>query len=366
LLRSGGGGGGEGGGGGGGDAPRESGGGVVWTCAGLCGALRPWHVSEGACDLRRSALTAVLLCVAASEPSLRYTQGLHALARLLLCVVGEGEAGGGGAGGGCGGGCGAGFHTSAGGAGPPGPLALPPPLLAVARGATDLLRGLLRGGGDSAAAPRLLALFLPDTRALRLRLYQVDRLLLRRLPALHAHLAAAGAAPSSYASPWLLTLFAGFTALDLPSVLRLWDAAVAGGGWAPILSACVAVVEACAPLLEGAPLEQCLPVLRAPRLYYAAARRAAGEEGAGGGGGAGAATAGGGVWGGARAASAAPAPTACANEEEGEERACCAAVAAYALTHPACRVMPAEVEELELNFDSYNHIRDFGAAHATL
>jgi hypothetical protein len=106
----------------------------------------------------------------------------------------------------------------------------------------------------------------------------VDRLLLRRLPGVHAHLAAQGVAPSSYASPWLLTLFASFTALHLRGALRLWDAAVAGGGWAPLLGACVAVVDALAPLLVGAPLEQCLPVLRAPRLYYAAARRAEGDE----------------------------------------------------------------------------------------
>jgi hypothetical protein len=49
-----------------------------------------------------------------------------------------------------------------------------------------------------------------------------------------------------------------------------------------------------------------------------------------------------------------------------EEEACCELVVTHALTHPACRVGAAEVEELEANFESYQHIRDFGSSHASL
>ena len=221
---------------------------------------------------------------------------------------------------------------------------LPPRRQAAAVVATNLLHALLRDGPRG--APRLLPLFLPDTRGLRLRLYQMGRLLLRRQPGLHSTLMALGVPPSSYASPWLLTLFGNFTALDPAGTVRLWEAALCGqcGGsesvwWCVMLGGCLAVMDALAPLIVGgeqraAALEDALPPLRTPRLYYAQARQQGGTAGGGGG-----------VW----------------------RQACCAATSSrgslecivrYALTSEACRVTPAELEELQENFFSLGHLDD--------
>jgi hypothetical protein len=160
---------------------------------------------------------------------------------------------------------------------------------------------------------------------LRLRLYQLDRLLLRRLPELHESLSAAGAATAAFAAPWLLPLFASFTALDAAAAARLWDAALAGGGWAPFFGAALAVIRALAPALAraGTALETILPILAAPRLHYAAAAGARDEPV------------------GSRA-----------------EAARLAALASAALHDEACRVSAAELEELEANWRVYGAIRD--------
>ena len=262
---------------------------------------------------------------------------------------------------------------------------LPPRRLAAALLATNLLHALLRHAPspspsrDSAPSlpppPRLLPLFLPDTAVLRLRLYQMGRLLLRRQPLLHSALATLGVPPSSYASPWLLTLCGSFTALDCAGVLALWDAAVGGWGgggawwWAGALGACLAVMEGLAPLLvgEGGALEDALPPLRAPRLYYAQARAAAvaGAAAAGGGGGgqrgggagAGAGEGVGAVWlqpyslatrgggsGGGGGGAPLLTPVQC--------------IVRYALTCEACRVSLAELAELEENFEAFKHLED--------
>ena len=261
----------------------DDGGIVSSSCDGVSG--RQQQDECHALASRTRALRAVLLAVAASEPQVRYVQGMHAVARFLLEVAAAGGA------------------------------ELPPsdnvlltgtPLDGIARSdvaaalvATNWMRVLLSatnvgditGGGEVAGisvtvasvaaagaasargasfpAPlQLRALFQPDMRSVRLRLYQLDRLLLRRAPELHAHLTEIGVRASSYAAPWLLTLFAGFTALDARSVARVWDVAFAGGGWAPLLASALAVTVTLAPLLVNAPLEECLVVLAAPRVYY--------------------------------------------------------------------------------------------------
>jgi hypothetical protein len=89
-----------------------------------------------------------------------------------------------------------------------------------------------------------------------------------------------GLGAGMYAAPLLLTLFANFTALDEGGVLRLWDRLLLGG-WAEVLSALLAVLGAVAPQLAGAPMEDMLRVLHAPRAYYGgppSSRRGSGAE----------------------------------------------------------------------------------------
>lgn len=232
---------------------------------------------------RRQYLHQVLLALAASEPDLRYTQGMNAVSRMLLEIAIQG-----------------GSHQ---------------PVLDT----VNMMRALLDSGSryhdqhantmldilrDNnkriqtikntlnnsttssssssviftntnlppsilyyVASPRLRSLFAPDMVHLRLRIYQVDRLLLRRSPELHAHFASEGIQCSTFAAPWLLTLFTNFTALDASSTAAVWDKFLIEG-WAPILRMCLAVLATLAPLLLDATMEDCLPALHAPRLYY--------------------------------------------------------------------------------------------------
>ena len=339
---------------------------------------------------QRVALEAVMLCVAAMEPTMRYTQGVNALGRLLLHVAWEGLPShcceGGSQFGGAveaeeaqagsekrqNGSTSASTATAA-AVTDTQPSNSPPPLppcfslqrltslpyrrKRAALVASNLILSLLRDH-TIAATPRLLPLYLPDMGALRLRLYQMDRLLLRRNPGLHATLSHLGVPPSSYASPWVLTLFSNFTALDAPSVMRVWDAMLCCGPghpqWATILSLCLGILGALSPLLgqEGEPLEKILPTLRTPRLFYGEARVAAGEGGGGGGG----------MWAweggykgrGWRGEGAKEE----GGVEEEEEAHLCAAVVEYALKCEACKVTVEEMEELEGNFRAFGHIFD--------
>lgn len=50
--------------------------------------------------------------------------------------------------------------------------------------------------------------YLPDMAALQVQLYQLSRLLHDQQPALYAHLDKHEVAPTLYAAPWMLTLFA--------------------------------------------------------------------------------------------------------------------------------------------------------------
>ena len=354
-------------------------------------AAVPLGEAEAEAEILRVSLQGVLLGVAALEPALRYTQGMHALGRLCLHVAYEGlgaleaPAEGGGA---AHSGCAplsrartpslsstsvsavsrARAHSSASASAASLALAsspssphgsftfallstLPPRRLGAAVLATNMLAGLLRDGPSGVA--RLLPLYLPDTCTLRLRLYQMGRLLLRRQPLLHSALTALGVPPSSYASPWLLTLFASFTALDAPAVLRLWDAALCGvggagaGWWSSVLGACLAVMDALAPLLTGesVALEDALPPLRTPRLYYEQARKVALEAGGGEGSGLG-----GGVW--------RQAYSLRGMGGGGGALGAMECILRYALTSEACRVSAAELEELQANFEAFKHIED--------
>ena len=214
-----------------------------------------------------TALRAVLLAIAVSEPTVRYTQGMHAVARMIFEVARVGCSTVFEEGGGEGGGEGTSTWPTLSG------LSTSPVVLSATLCAANLGRAMM--AIDDTNSLHLRALYAPDMRDLRLRLYQLDRLLLRRAPALHASLSAAGVRTSSYAAPWLLTLHSSFTALDYQGLVRIWDAVFAGGGWAPIFSASLSILFSLSPLLDGAPLEDALPILSAPRLYYTAAAEAA-------------------------------------------------------------------------------------------
>ncbi len=102
------------------------------------------------------------------------------------------------------------------------------------------------------------------------------------------------------------------------------------------------MMEALAPLLcgEGVALEDALPVLRTPRLYYGQARRQAGEGG------------GGGVEGAGEGGSAIWRQPASLSDMQ--------CILRHAVTSEACRVGAAELEELQANFVAFGHIADQG------
>lgn len=254
---------------------------------------------------RRWELRVILLAAAACEPGVRYTQGMNSVARLLLeaavaacgCGDGVGEDGWAGQGAGrcrCDSSCEPSATDTA--------CADPSFDVDPVSGATHVprhvvlafgwFRALLRLGTAVSAdsdAPRpgliagsaddfplipppfsacLASLFAHDLATLRLRLYQLERLMLRRLPSLHTHLAREGLpSPAAYASPWLLTLFSSFTALDAHQCLALLDRFVVGG-WPEVMSALIGVLAAVAPALQDAPMEDCLAALAAPRAFY--------------------------------------------------------------------------------------------------
>jgi hypothetical protein len=113
---------------------------------------------------------------------------------------------------------------------------------------------------------RLHDLFLPSMRTLRLRLYQLDRLLLRRAPELHSHLTSEGVTINTYASPWLLTLFTSFSVLDANTTYAVWDAAIIEG-FAPVMRMSLAVLIVLEKFLISSSMETCLSALQLPRPY---------------------------------------------------------------------------------------------------
>lgn len=256
---------------------------------------------------RRCELQTVLLAVAASQPELRYTQGMHAVARLLLEVAHAG--------------CSSSSSSSAiadsGSNGKDGDnattAAAASSLLCTGGGigmldqqrhhhssasaaavltTTNMMRALMlaatpssstrRASTTAAAAtaqssvtspitctpPHLPLLFQPSMVHLRLRLYQLDRLLLRRAPELHSHLDGEGVVVSTYATPWLLTLFASFHCFDAGSVESIWDQFLVQG-WPVMFRCCLAILLSLQPLVMDQPMEVCMKVLHAPRNHYA-------------------------------------------------------------------------------------------------
>ena len=199
-------------------------------------------------EARRAALRSVLMATAASEPALRYTQGMASVARLLLELA-----------------MGARTDTPAGA--PVAAFNMLGALLHVGTpgGVTHEPGAVVAGSAAAGGHAALAALFGHDANTLRLRLYQCRRLLVRHAPDLAAHLHREGVPPATYASSWLLTLFSNFAALPLPDVARLWDRFIIGG-WGEVAEAFLAVMAAAAPELEGMPMEDLLRKLSAPLL----------------------------------------------------------------------------------------------------
>lgn len=198
----------------------------------------PSPYNEEQVQERQQQLQTVLLAVAASHPSIRYMQGMNGIGRMILEVLEQAGV----------------------------------PWEEQPKRASQLFLALLGAGGSgtssSSGSPHacLGQLFTPDTACLRLRLYQLERLLLRRLPAVHARLAEYGIAVDAFAPSWLLPLFSNFTVLEPKYVVRVWDGFLLHG-WAALLSVCFTVMQHLARELQNAPMETCLAVLSAPRVY---------------------------------------------------------------------------------------------------
>lgn len=270
-----------------------------------------------ALESRRSLLSSVLFALAAAEPEMRYTQGLNCLARFVLELVAAAHE-----------------HERGEGAGVPDPAAAQ----AIAVETYNVLSGILHKppaavphhtgtSGGLANQWRLLHIFLPDMSCLQLRLYQLDRLLLRRLPELHGHLQQEGITTNAYASPWLLTLFSSFSVLDARTTAAVWDSYLLTG-WSAVLSMCLSVLVLLAPLLQGAPMEDCLAALQAPRLYLQDATQSWAATG----------------WERAEVDASAAA----------REQAAMAVLRRRAREHPLCVVTEEEVSELEQDYQFLN------------
>ena len=215
-------------------------------------------------DSRRSELQLILLSCAASEPDIRYCQGMNFIARLLLelCHVVDDnretaergrerrdvEA----------------ADVTSASSSSSSFSTIPSPVV----DASNLFRTLLHRNHPL----RLHDLFLPSMRTLRLRLYQLDRLLLRRAPELHSHLNTEGVTVNTYASPWLLTLFTSFSVLDAKTTYALWDAAIVEG-FAPVMRMSLAVLTVLEKFLMTSSMETCLSALQLPRPYIVKALR---------------------------------------------------------------------------------------------
>ncbi|RYY32086.1 hypothetical protein EON62_05805, partial [archaeon] len=195
---------------------------------------------------KRQELRFLLMTLAASEPSLRYTQGMCSIGRFILEIVRAGQAG----------------SATA-------PLS--PHQMAAA---FNLFSAMLRTGSasthtpcdarpPSATLPGLAPLFSRDMTALRCRLYQADRLIRRRMPTLASHLAHEGIESSSFASSFILTLGSNFTCFPAPLVAQLWDGWCIGG-WPAVFNSLLSMLAALQPRLLRAPMEDVLQYLSAP------------------------------------------------------------------------------------------------------
>lgn len=283
------------------------------------GGERPRLLSASPCDILASAsssdlpaavvqrqrlLSDLLFALAASEPTLRYTQGMASVGRFLLesCwqahlppapLPGDHRA--------------AGAVSADSAAPPPAGFSAPDHPVAGAaapyflscegwqqaalRDAFNIFRALLHLGdaeshragepySPAADSPGAAALYSHDNAngTLRLRLYQVDRLLARLQPELVTTLRREGLDAVSFAPPHLMTLLTSFALLPQPAVAAAFDRFLVGG-WAEVLSPLVAVFAAIPEALiprspyshtnaaSALTMEALLPALQAPRAY---------------------------------------------------------------------------------------------------
>lgn len=106
----------------------------------------------------------------------------------------------------------------------------------------------------------LRAHYLPDMAALQVRLYQLSRLLHDRLPELYAHLDTHEVAPTLYAAPWLLTLFA--SQFPLGVVARVFDVLFVEGADVVFRVALALLSHHCDALLACDSFEQIMDFLK--------------------------------------------------------------------------------------------------------
>jgi hypothetical protein len=236
---------------------------------------------------RRADLYALLMAVAAAEPSMRYSQGLCTIARFVLELVIAA---------GCAGSDPSSFDHDMGqiSATHAGNIAAMPSgisrawvshgeLPAAVTMAFNIVEAMLHIGDTSykspgemkpfdVAGPGLGSMFSPDVTTVRLRMYQLERLLARVVPRTQCHLAVEGVLPTTYATSWFVTLFANFSAFDPLSVAHLWDSFLVDG-WSPIFEASLHVVDMLRHRLHPhTPMEAALRALNAPRAFYEPAR----------------------------------------------------------------------------------------------
>ena len=87
---------------------------------------------------------------------------------------------------------------------------------------------------------------------MKLRVYQLDRLLLWSQPRLHAHLSSIQLAPEVLVAQWFVTLFS-YT-IPLPLTVRLWDMLFLSG-WTGMFRVALAVMQRLQGPMLGADLE---------------------------------------------------------------------------------------------------------------
>lgn len=103
---------------------------------------------------------------------------------------------------------------------------------------------------------------------LSLHLYQFERALAQRLPALAQHFVSVGCTPSMYATQWFLALFACTAPIEF--VVRIYDILLVDGCAATVISIGLALLERSQNNLLKAPeLDQVLELLLSNRLWTA-------------------------------------------------------------------------------------------------
>ena len=96
-------------------------------------------------------------------------------------------------------------------------------------------------------------LWRPGVPQLKLRIYQFDRLLILKLPSLHAHFRDIGLSPDFFASQWFLTLLT----YNLPhaELVRVWDLLLTDG-WKTIFRVGIAILAGLESVIATSSLEE--------------------------------------------------------------------------------------------------------------